>query len=307
MTTRLGYGLFGPERIDLSRPMDLMYHNSKIQGVPLRYVEALSDASTKLADFFNILRDPARRDLTAVDRPPSLRAIKEQTMGSEGGSSSDGKAKQMLWIVPTSLLVLLVAYTLYTGHTIEEIGLGGIGSVKFRNPNGGPVLPPATSSLHADQGTDTLVPPEAAQKMDQGEMARRQAELEAKLRRMEEALKRSEARPVRRAAQEDETDVPAARVPRHVNIAGTWRDRSGVSWVIQQTGNAVTFQEFNPILGVTAVGQGTLSGHALQLSYQSALQTNGQAELTISPDGRNLTGNARDDVTGVSFPLTFNR
>jgi hypothetical protein len=227
-------------------------------------------------------------------------------MGSEGGSSSDGKAKQMLWIIPSSLLVLLVAYTLYTGHTVEEIGLGGIGSVKFRDPNGPPVLPPGASSLHVEQGTDTLVPPEAAQKMGQGEMARRQAELEAKLRRMEEALKRSEARTVRRAPG-DETDVPAARVPRQVNIAGTWRDRSGVSWVIQQTGNAVTFQEFNPILGVTAVGQGTLSGYEVQLTYQSALQTNGHAELTMSSDGRNLSGNAQDYVTGASFPLVLSR
>jgi hypothetical protein len=55
-------------------------------------------------------------------------------MGTEGGSSSDGKAKQMLWIIPSSLLVLLVGYTLYTGQTMEEIGLGSLGSVKFAKP-----------------------------------------------------------------------------------------------------------------------------------------------------------------------------
>ena len=32
-------------------------------------------------------------------------------MGSEGGSPSDDKAKQLLWIIPSSLLVLLVGYT----------------------------------------------------------------------------------------------------------------------------------------------------------------------------------------------------
>jgi hypothetical protein len=31
-----------------------MYHNSKIQGVPSRYVEDLNDARTPLADFFSI-------------------------------------------------------------------------------------------------------------------------------------------------------------------------------------------------------------------------------------------------------------
>ena len=32
-----------------------MYHNSKIQGVPLRYVEDLNDARTPLAEVFSIL------------------------------------------------------------------------------------------------------------------------------------------------------------------------------------------------------------------------------------------------------------
>ncbi len=226
-------------------------------------------------------------------------------MGSEG-SSSDGKAKQMLWIIPGSLLVLLVGYTLYKGQTIEEIGLGSLGSVKFAKPGDAPHDTPAPPLTDTGHGTSPIVHPEAAKTVDQDEMARRQAELEAKLRRMEEALKHSEARPVRRAPddQSPENDAPIARP---VNLVGTWRDQTGVSWIIQQTGNAVAFQEFNPMLGVTAVGQGTVSGHQLQLTYQSALQTNGQAALTISPDGRHLTGNARDNVTGVSFPLMFTR
>ena len=222
-------------------------------------------------------------------------------MGSDGGTSGDGKAKQMLWIIPGSLLALLVGYTLYTGQTIEEIGLGSLGSVKFAKPGNTP--PPTVGEGH---GTTPIVHPDAAKQVDQEEMARRQAELEAKLRHMEEALKRSEARPVRRAP-EDEANESSAAIPRHMNIAGTWYDRTGVSWVIQQTGNAVAVREFNPLLGVTAVGQGSISGHELQLTYQSAMQTNGQASLMISPDGRNLSGNARDNVTGVSFQLMFTR
>lgn len=227
-------------------------------------------------------------------------------MGSEGGSSSEGKAKQMLWIIPSSLLVLLVGYTLYKGQTIEEIGLGGLGSVKFAKPGETPHDMPAPSSSGTGHGTTPIVHPDAAKEVDQDEMSRRQAALEAKLRRMEEAIKQSEGRPVRRAPDDQSTEVTAP-IARQVNLAGTWRDRTGVSWIIQQTGKAVAFQEYNPILGVTAVGQGTVSGHQLQLTYQSALQTNGQAALTISADGRNLTGNARDNVTGVSFPLMFTR
>jgi hypothetical protein len=219
-------------------------------------------------------------------------------MGSDSGTSGD-KTKQMLWIIPGSLLVLLVGYTLYTGQTIEEIGLGSLGSVKFAKPGNTP--PPPAGDGH---GTTPIVHPDAAKQVDQEETARRQADLEAKLRHVEEALKRSEARPVRRA-QDDDANHGSAVVPRPVNIAGTWHDRTGVSWVIQQTGNAVAVREFNPILGVTAVGQDSISGYQLQLTYQSAMQTNGQASLMISPDGRNLSGNARDNVTGASFQLMF--
>lgn len=173
----------------------------------------------------------------------------------------------------------------HKGQAIEEIGLGGLGSVKFAKPGDTPHDMPAPSPSGTGHGTSPIVHPDVAQQVDHDEMSRRQAALEAKLRRMEEALKQSETRPVRRAPDEQSTEV-AAPISRQVNLAGTWRDRTGVSWIIQQTGNAVAFQEYNPILGVTAVGQGTVSGHQLQLTYQSALQTNGQAELTISPDGR---------------------
>lgn len=222
-------------------------------------------------------------------------------MGSESGAG-DGKSKHMLWMIPGSLLVFLVGYTLYTGQTIEEIGLGSLGSVKFGKPGNTPPAPP-TDPGHS---TTPIVQPDAAKQVDQHEMARRQADLEAKLRRMEEMLKRSEARPVRRSPEGESVDGTAPP-PHQMNIAGTWHDRTGVSWVIQQTGTAVAVQELNPLLGVTAVGQGTVSGHQLQLTYQSAMQTTGQAALTISNDGRSLLGNARDNVTGVTFQLMFTR
>jgi len=144
-------------------------------------------------------------------------------MGSEGRSSSEGKAKQMLWIIPSSLLVFLVGYTLYKGQTIEEIGLGGLGSVKFAKPGETPHDMPAPSSSGTGHGTTPIVHPDAAKEVDQDEMSRRQAALEAKLRRMEEAIKQSEGRPVRRAPDDQSTEVTAP-IARQVNLAGTWRD-----------------------------------------------------------------------------------
>lgn len=44
-----------------------MYHSSKIQGVPLWYVEDLSDARTKLAGCFSILLDGDGNGLNNIE------------------------------------------------------------------------------------------------------------------------------------------------------------------------------------------------------------------------------------------------
>ncbi|MGH7233574.1 MAG: hypothetical protein ACREJU_19770 [Nitrospiraceae bacterium] len=233
-------------------------------------------------------------------------------MGTDGGSSGEGKAKQIFWTVAAGLLVVLVGYNLYSGRTIEEIGLGGIGSVKFGKhgeaPQSDDPMPRATALPPPSQGADrdppaSLVQEQAVKSLNHDEMERRQAELEAKLRKMEEAVKRAEASPV----QEEQDEEVAVSKSRQINLTGTWHDRTGVSWIIHQNGNHVTVQEMNPLLGVTAVGQGTLTGRDVELTYMSAMQTTGQAALAVSPDGRNLTGTAHDLMTGASIPLMFTR
>ncbi|WP_447980234.1 hypothetical protein [Candidatus Nitrospira bockiana] len=228
-------------------------------------------------------------------------------MSAEG----EGKAKQAFWVVAASLLVLLVAYNLYSGRTIEEIGLGSFGSVKFGKSSGPPTpasssdqdLSRAPVSSGSDQPAEPLVREAAAKRVDHDEMARRQAELEAKLRQMEAALNRAETKPDR-PARNAEGEGAAVRP---VAIAGTWHDPSGATWIIQQNGPSLTLEEINPLLGVTAVGRGTITGRRLELTYQSAMQTTGRASLTVSADGHHLSGSAQDLTTGVSFPLTFSR
>lgn len=121
-------------------------------------------------------------------------------MSSELRSASDGKAKQVFWIVAATVLVTLVGYNLYTGRAVEEIGLGGLGSVKFGRPEPHPATPSTQSrdvvlASHQQRSVAPLVPQSVAQRVDHDEMARRQADLEAKLRQMEEALKRAESEP----------------------------------------------------------------------------------------------------------------
>lgn len=65
VTIWLGYGLFGPEayRSVTSRAPHTIIPRYKAYSVP--YVEPLSDARTKLEDFFNIL----------LEVPPDMRSI----------------------------------------------------------------------------------------------------------------------------------------------------------------------------------------------------------------------------------------
>ena len=63
----------------------------------------------------------------------------------------------------------------------------------------------------------------------------------------------------------------------------------------------------NPWLGVTAVGEGTISGNILNISYTTAIGTSGQAQLQISPDGRQMWGQSRDMVTGITVPMQLQR
>ena len=63
-------------------------------------------------------------------------------------------------------------------------------------------------------------------------------------------------------------------------------DRTGVPWIIEQTGSG-------GISGIQSRSSrdcgraGAISGHHLQLTYQSTLPIDGQAAFIISPDSKN--------------------
>ncbi|MEZ4887253.1 MAG: hypothetical protein R3E32_21150 [Chitinophagales bacterium] len=95
-----------------------------------------------------------------------------------------------------------------------------------------------------------------------------------------------------------------------VNVSGTWRDsNTGASYVFNQNGSSISFQEHSVNaygqLIVSAEGSGTLSNRKIQVNYVTMFGTNGVASMTISPDGSNITGAFRDNVSGASMSMNL--
>ncbi len=137
--------------------------------------------------------------------------------------------------------------------------------------------------------------------LDRDELRRTQQQLEELKRQMADKLAREEA-------DYEEDDAGFADLPlQPPNVAGYWQSPTGLNYGIAQQGSSLTIQENNPLLGVTAVGQGGLQGVNLSFTITTAAGTTGVAHLQLSPDGRQLVGQYRDNVTGVVVPLQLFR
>ena len=91
------------------------------------------------------------------------------------------------------------------------------------------------------------------------------------------------------------------------DISGTWQSAAGLSYIIGQSGSAVTIQEINAFGIVTAEGQGIIVGRDIDISYVTAVGTLGRALLTVSGDGRRITGTFEDLTVGSVIPATLFR
>lgn len=162
----------------------------------------------------------------------------------------------------------IVVYNIYAGLTIGRIGLPGGFSIEFQDQ------PSRASAANvADIPAD--------------ERRRREAEMDSKLRAMEERLR---AQP--------RTDTPSATST--VNVSGTWQSQNGVSYTLNQNGNQVIFQEVSSLFGTVAAGHGTISHHDMTISYTTIFFTPGRADLRVSDDGRRITGSFTDTRSGAT-------
>ena len=136
----------------------------------------------------------------------------------------------------------------------------------------------------------------ALQQLGAEELKSKQKELERKLAELQEKIRTSPP------------ENPPMEGPQiWYSIAGNWHGVEGSSYVVYQSGNTVTMEEVNPLFGITAVGQGTISGQDVDVSYVTGLGTVGRARLQVSGDGRQLTGEYTDLTTGVRMPLVLYR
>ncbi len=125
------------------------------------------------------------------------------------------------------------------------------------------------------------------------ELAERQNKLEQKIANINNTLEQGSAAP-----QTAANNVNASYSQNSINLNGRWNTNVGFSYLITQYANEISIQEFSPVYGITAVGQGQINGQSVSITYQTALNTQGNGVLNISPDGRSINGQFRDHMTG---------
>ncbi|MBI5056724.1 MAG: hypothetical protein HZB61_08930 [Nitrospirae bacterium] len=194
-------------------------------------------------------------------------------MAEEERASGKWTLKKFLWFaILGTLIVIFGLYLLYPESTIKKIKIPGLIEAELERK---------------------LAPEENIQSIPKAELAKRQEELKRELSQTETRM---------------ETAVPPAQPNYELsNISGIWQAAGGISYTIQQSGNMIALQEMNVVYGVTAVGQGSLSGQSVNVAYNTIVGTTGRLILEISKDGRQLTGSYSDAVTGISGPVTLYR
>lgn len=117
---------------------------------------------------------------------------------------------------------------------------------------------------------------------------------------------------LKREMYQSESQIELAAPPaqynyRLPNISGVWQAAGGISYTVQQNGNIIAVQEMNPLYGVTAVGQGRISGQIIDVAYNTIVGTTGRLFLELSEDGSLMTGSYSDTITGMSGEISLYR
>jgi hypothetical protein len=129
-------------------------------------------------------------------------------------------------------------------------------------------------------------------KLDKSDLATRQEQLEKELASLRQGQK----------------DNPQPRSVRNQvnNISGTW-EGGGSSYKFYQNGTSLTMEEFTSGYGQTAIGEGTISGQDVTLTIQTALGSQGTLRVTLSDDGRSMSGTYSDQTFGTETSYTLTR
>ncbi len=145
--------------------------------------------------------------------------------------------------------------------------------------------------LGAPPVTETPEKPEVAANQD--ELLQKLSEMDKKLDAQQASLQSSKNK--------------SAPVAKPVNISGEWVSGTGDGYVFQQAGNRVTFREVNMISGITAAGEGTISGRNVNLVYTTFVGTTGSAQLQVNQDADQMSGSFTDNVSRMTQPIFLSR
>ena len=177
--------------------------------------------------------------------------------------------KKFLWVaILGPLIVIFGLYVLYPESTIKKIKIPGLFEAEFEKK---------------------LTPEENIKNIPKSEIVKRQEELKRELSHTE--------------TQMEGADTQRQQYSGMTNISGVWQAAGGISYSIQQSGNMVAMQEMNPVYGITAVGQGVISGKSVDIAYNTIAGTTGRTTLQLSEDGKQMTGSFSHAVKGISTPL----
>ncbi|WNJ17826.1 hypothetical protein [Pontibacter sp. G13] len=96
----------------------------------------------------------------------------------------------------------------------------------------------------------------------------------------------------------ESSPVEQAQRGNYGHFVGSWLGVGGTTYSIQRHEGTLVIQEYHPLYGLTAAGNGHLEGNRFLFNYQTSVFSHGTGELTASPDGQSLQGFFRDAVTG---------
>jgi hypothetical protein len=107
------------------------------------------------------------------------------------------------------------------------------------------------------------------------------------------------------AESESETPPPAV-APQ--SLTGNWRSPEGDALYFEQTGNALAVMALDSGGMHGFMGEGHVQGQRVELNLLH-LQSGGtlSMQMTLSPDGRRMSGTARENLTGTSQNLVLTR
>lgn len=198
-------------------------------------------------------------------------------MADDKPDKSTTRWKIITGIAIAALIAGIIFYSFKSGLMVSKVSVPGMVELEFAERQG-------LGSVTKSEETDNLA------------LRENQARLESKLAELVDRLPRYQA-PAGVLAPLNKPP-PSGSVAAIPAIYGQWFSPQGLTYIIQQRGNYITIQEMNPLLGITAVGEGTIQGQQINISYTTAAGTFGQAALSLSNDGRTMWGQSRDTVTG---------